>query len=89
MTFEYILHAAFVADTIWGDKLEPARTALDMKPSPMSTTSYLFQCFSRTGRCLGYSKYLIGIVLNDLFCFSFFPNLDFLLKIEKNSFFTR
>ena len=26
VTFEQLLHAAFVADTIWGDKLEPART---------------------------------------------------------------
>ena len=26
MTFELLLHAAFVADEIWGDTLEPART---------------------------------------------------------------
>ena len=26
VTFELLLHAAFVADEIWGDTLEPART---------------------------------------------------------------
>ena len=25
VTFEFLLHAAFVADEFWGDKLEPAR----------------------------------------------------------------
>ena len=28
VTFELLLHAAFVADEIWGFMLEPARTAL-------------------------------------------------------------
>ena len=28
VTFEYLLHAAFVADTILDNKLEPARTLL-------------------------------------------------------------
>ena len=27
VTFELLLHAAFVADEMWGDMLEPARTA--------------------------------------------------------------
>ena len=28
MTFELLLRAAFVADEIWGDTLEPARTGM-------------------------------------------------------------
>ena len=27
VTFELLLHAAFVAEEIWGDMLEPARTS--------------------------------------------------------------
>ena len=32
VTFEWLLHGAFVADEIWGDMLEPAR-ALESKPA--------------------------------------------------------
>ena len=37
VTYELLLHAAFVADTVWDDKLEPARISF-RKPKKDTTS---------------------------------------------------
>ena len=40
VTFELLLHAAFVADEIWGFMLEPAREKNNLRPVTMETRCF-------------------------------------------------
>ena len=48
VTFEYLLHAAFVADTMWGVDLEPACIDIELinvaRRSCSTTAAYVLSC---------------------------------------------